>query len=280
MKILVPVDFSKNALNALTFACHIALEKNASVALLNVFSAPLVNESTISGELVSELIHEQNEMSASRLQKLADQVKFKNPEFKDIYFSYRVILGFAADVILDYADENEMNLIVMGLRGATSAIERALGSVAGKVIARSEIPVLGIPEDCSYHSIRSIGYATDFHKLDANCFARARGIFGELVNYEFIHIHDEDEISDSEFAKRKEVKSLRNELEELGVNNVKFTAHRYPNFVGGIEEVIKHDGIDLLVLLHQKRGVFGLFKGSETKEAAYSLNKPVLVFHE
>ena len=283
MKILVPVDFSKNSLNALTFACNLAFEKNASVALLHVFSAPLVSEATASGSIITQMIADQNEISAKRLEQMADQVKEENKRFEKLYFSYRVILGFAADVILEYADENEMDLIVMGIRGETSAIDRILGSVAGKVINRAKIPVLGVPEDITYHSIRCIGYATDYSDRDIKLLKRVINLFGEMVNYEMIHINTDNPIieptKDNPYGDDNMLR-FKKELDKEGMPHIKLRLEHYPNLVGGMEQVVRKDHIDLIVMLHRKRGIFGFLRGSDSNEAAFKLHKPVLVFHE
>lgn len=283
MKVLVPIDFSENSMNALNFACHLALEKNASVNLLYVFAAPLVNEATASGEMVSRMITDQNEVSAKRLNQLTDQLKSHYPEFEDLYFSYRVILGFASDVILEYSNDNEMDLIVMGLRGETSALDRAIGSVAGKVMNRAKIPVIGVPDKVTYQSIRNVAYATDYNDQDAGLLLKAKSLLGEMVNYEMIHVNTKDvieEYTESEPTKDENMLHLRNELNEMGLDNVKLHIEHYPNLVGGIQRIIEKDNIDLVVMLHEKKGLINFFQGSDTKQVAFAIDKPLLVFHE
>ena len=283
MKILVPIDFSENSMNALTFACHLSREKNASVNLLYVFAAPLVNEATASGEMVTRMITDQNEVSAQRLNQLTDQLISHYPEFKDIYFSYRVILGFASDVILEYSRDNEMDLIVMGLRGETSALDRAIGSVAGKVMNRAKIPVIGVPDKTTYHSIRNIAYATDYNDKDASLLLKARNLFGEMVNYEMIHVNTHDvieEYTEKDPTRDKNMHKLRNELDDMGLDHVKLHIEHYPNLVGGIQRIIDKDNIDLVVMLHEKKGFINFFQGSDTKQVAFAIDKPLLVYHE
>jgi len=47
--------------------------------------------------------------------------------------------------ILEYADENDVDLIVMGTHGRTGFDRYLLGSVTEKVVRTSEIPVLTVP---------------------------------------------------------------------------------------------------------------------------------------
>ena len=283
MKILVPVDFSDNSKNALTFACQLALEKNASIALLYVFAAPLVNEATASGEMVSRMITDQNEFSAKRLSQFTQELVQHNPDFSKLYFSYRVILGFAADIIIEYAIDNEMDMIVMGLRGETNAIDRAIGSVAGKVMNRAKCPVIGVPDQVTYQSIRNVGYATDYNSNDAGLVLKTKSLFGEMVNYEVFHVNTHEfnvENTDGDSISDENMRYLKKELTDLGLENVKIHIENYPNLVGGIQRIIEKDNVDLIVMLHEKKAWLNFFKGSDTKDVAFSINKPLLIYHE
>lgn len=56
--------------------------------------------------------------------------------------------GHPAEEILRYADEAEMDVIVMGTLGKTGLDRLLLGSVAENVIRHSKIPVLVVGEKC------------------------------------------------------------------------------------------------------------------------------------
>ena len=58
-----------------------------------------------------------------------------------------VIKGKAADSILDYAEQNHINLIVMSSHGQSGISRWSHGSVADKVLHESRIPVLRIRAD-------------------------------------------------------------------------------------------------------------------------------------
>ncbi|WP_254838559.1 universal stress protein [Natronomonas marina] len=48
--------------------------------------------------------------------------------------------------ILEYAEENDVDLIVMGTRGRAGLERRLLGSVSDRVVRLAEIPVLTVPD--------------------------------------------------------------------------------------------------------------------------------------
>jgi nucleotide-binding universal stress UspA family protein len=56
-----------------------------------------------------------------------------------------VVRGQAADSILEYADDHNIDMIVMGTHGEHGEMMGGLGSVASKVLQRSSVPVLMVP---------------------------------------------------------------------------------------------------------------------------------------
>lgn len=57
--------------------------------------------------------------------------------------------GLPSSLILEYADDQDIDLIVMGTHGRRGLRRFMLGSVAEEVIRRAEIPVLVVPEGAS-----------------------------------------------------------------------------------------------------------------------------------
>jgi nucleotide-binding universal stress UspA family protein len=56
--------------------------------------------------------------------------------------------GNHADELIRYAEEKEMDIIVMGTLGRTGINRLLLGSVAGNVVRHSKVPVMIIREKC------------------------------------------------------------------------------------------------------------------------------------
>jgi len=56
-----------------------------------------------------------------------------------------IIEGYPANEILRVAEDNEIDIIVMGSIGKTGLGDFLLGGVAGKVVMKSRVPVLVVP---------------------------------------------------------------------------------------------------------------------------------------
>ena len=69
-----------------------------------------------------------------------EKAKFAGLEAESV-----ILKGNPAEKILDFADEHDIDLIVVGSLGK-SGIERfALGSVSEKVVRHAKVPVLVVP---------------------------------------------------------------------------------------------------------------------------------------
>lgn len=56
--------------------------------------------------------------------------------------------GHPANELIRYADENDMDIIVMGTLGKTGLDRLLLGSVAGNVVRHSKVPVMVVRKKC------------------------------------------------------------------------------------------------------------------------------------
>jgi nucleotide-binding universal stress UspA family protein len=77
----------------------------------------------------------------------ASVVKAIADEFGDVDTVPSTIVGKPHRVILEYADEHDIDLIVMGTHGRSGLDRYLLGSVAEKVVRMSDVPVVTIRAD-------------------------------------------------------------------------------------------------------------------------------------
>ena len=114
MKILVPTDFSASSKNAVEYASKIATKINAEITLLHlVYRHALPHASILKENL--ETVMTQN--AKQDCIKLVNELKSKN---KSLLISYKIMDDFDFEnVIENYAVHNNIDLIIMGTRGAT-----------------------------------------------------------------------------------------------------------------------------------------------------------------
>jgi nucleotide-binding universal stress UspA family protein len=138
-RILVPCDFSKPSINAFRFALDVAAQSRGSVYLVNILELPFVQDIQLA--VAAPYIGGWRTKIVSDLDKLvAGYNKSK------IKVTTSVELGKPAHALLDFAEAQSIDLIIMGSHGASGLRELVLGSNAEKIVRHSEIPVLIIKE--------------------------------------------------------------------------------------------------------------------------------------
>ena len=145
-KILWPTDGSENALRALPIAVYLAEKFQAPIYALHVISrAPMLSKKGFTPPTPMSFDvprYEQDvlqEMNKYLEKTLADNV----PEHTVV--EKAVEMGDPAEIIIDFAQRNDVELIVMSTRGRKGVSHMFLGSVAEKVIRNSSIPVMIVP---------------------------------------------------------------------------------------------------------------------------------------
>lgn len=131
-RILYAADFSADSVRALAYAVSLAEAFGAS--LVPVYVATQTTEDPSAKTRFEEFFEE-------RLQELlAAQIP------PATHVDYRVKFGMPADGILRAASEENVDLIVMGVRGAGSLLRAAhhLGTTADRVVSESCCPVLTV----------------------------------------------------------------------------------------------------------------------------------------
>jgi len=145
-RILVPLDGSKLSESILEHVKEIAVGCSTSeVILLMVVEQAETGTGQSWGGLVSA---EQINILRDRLMTEAKNYIGKVAERlskEGIPVKTCIKQGAAADAILDYAQENRMDLIIMSTRGSSGISRWTFGSVAAKVSHHSPVPVFLAP---------------------------------------------------------------------------------------------------------------------------------------
>lgn len=137
-KILVPFDGSGYSEKAYEKALEIAEKFESDVIVMTVLQSKIPDSAGVSIQRLQELQDEQENEATSMLRKLETEAKNKN-----IPFSIKVVHNpSSSDGIATFAENNSIDLIVMGSHGRTGLRKIVLGSVANGVIGHTKCPVL------------------------------------------------------------------------------------------------------------------------------------------
>jgi nucleotide-binding universal stress UspA family protein len=136
-KILVPVDGSEDSKKALDKAYELGTLKNSEILILTVVNSQRDNPYIVDQDYTSELSRKNVELG----EKLLEEVKIKFADYPG-EVKTRLRNGDVAEIIIDIAEDEGFNVIVMGRRGTNISTRSLLGSVSNKVINYANTSVL------------------------------------------------------------------------------------------------------------------------------------------
>ena len=143
-RILHPTDFSENSKRSLDYACTLASQFQAQLHLLFVVADAVVSVAPpMSGFLPEGYAEDVMQSAESNLAQLKLGTQAENLDVVR-----EVVHGSAFLEIIRYANDREMDMLVMGTHGYTGLMHLLMGSVAENVVRKASCPVLTVhPED-------------------------------------------------------------------------------------------------------------------------------------
>ena len=137
-KILVPFDGSGYSQKAFEKGLEIAEKFESELIVMTVLQSKISDSAGISLERLEEIQEEEEDAATAMLKKLEDQANGKK-----IPFSIEIIHNpSSSDGIVSFANNNNIDLIVIGSHGRTGFRKIVLGSVASGVLEHAKCPVL------------------------------------------------------------------------------------------------------------------------------------------
>ncbi len=144
LKILVPLDFSPHSEKALLYAWSLAKLFHAHLHILHIVDIPIHPEHyAVNLNLTGEFGHQLMLRSHEELERMIAPHQPSTVKHRLV-----VEFGRAYNEIVDFAAENECDLIVMGTQGLSGLEKFFLGSTTAKVVRHAPCPVLTVkPEE-------------------------------------------------------------------------------------------------------------------------------------
>ncbi|MEX0968533.1 MAG: universal stress protein [Bacteroidia bacterium] len=264
MKLLIPVDFSKESHHAISYAKSLAMLFRAEIFLLHIYYDPFVHQDMPSARLegtervTEEVLHQVDSEAKRNLNELHTALQHELPVIRVKSLALR---GFAENEIVRFAREYLPDMIVMGAKGGAPLAKTLGGSVTMKVIAEAVAPVLVVPAAADISSLRQVVYATNFQPEDEKAVADLRRLFPESVA-PVSQLH----IDDGTYAA-----AGNNDAEVISANDIEEALVSYAE---------KHPGTLLSMATHQ-RGIFQkIFNPGITKKLVSQSQVPLLIFGE
>jgi len=190
-KILVPTDLGRDALPGMRFAVQWSTQLKAKLLFTHVAYMPRLTrwndqqyEQFKTGEIKNR---------RARLEKMVADL-YARLGIRDNHHECLVIEGtFAEATLLDYCrHHSDISMVIMSTHGATG-IQRIFGTHAGTVAAGSRIPVVVVPKGYRMRPLKSILYATDLRRYEAELQKVAAVAASLKAVLDVVHVVEADE---------------------------------------------------------------------------------------
>jgi universal stress protein A len=133
-RILFPTDFSAYGQEALRWATVLARDTGATLVIAHVEEPPMAYGG-------GEMYFPSEEGNREELKQAL--VKIVPPDSK-VPFEHKLLVGDPANAIVEAAEQEHADLIVIGTHGRTGLTRLLMGSVAEAVVRKAKCPVLTV----------------------------------------------------------------------------------------------------------------------------------------
>jgi nucleotide-binding universal stress UspA family protein len=138
-KILSPTDFSTTAGAALKQAEGLALATGAEIVLLHVLHEPIFALTEGAGFAPPSIAETYDAAMRKKLEDEADQLRSQGT-----HVTAKLTRGTPHEAIVEAAEQEHVDLIVIGTHGRRGLSQLLLGSVAERVVRTSTRPVMTV----------------------------------------------------------------------------------------------------------------------------------------
>ena len=287
-RILVPVDFSEQSINACNFAFNIAKIIDAKVKILHVFKRMYFPSAIPFADTLKE---DNDETMLDRARKeilrLCNDIdqKITKGELPSVNYSYALREGIAEEEIEAFIDEYKPSLVVIGTKGKDQTDEDSFfGSVAANVIEMTDIPVLGIPKNSRFkdiNSLKHVAFLSNLQRHDMETFDILANILkpfkGVKVTIAHINIINKkgDRWSKEEIQQKRD--HFSSQYPDL---DIQYKLIDTSNIVEGVNSLME-DNVDIIALNTRKRNILGrIFRPSLAHDILHNTNVVLLILRK
>lgn len=272
--LLVPTDFSQQALYALQVAAQLARRYQAKIYLLHMLEIP---ELLIDGpgpqstsELPEALFFMQ--LAHKKFEKVLNE-----PFLKDIEVIETAEFSGTFDGIMEYVTKYEIDSVVMGSHGTSGLQELFIGSNTEKVVRHSRVPVLVIKDKIPNFQLKKFVFATDLQEDNIIPVKKALQVAEkEQAQLHLVYINTPNRFENSLSI----MDSYHRFIEYLGRPVDQFDIFNDQTIERGILNFAEYSKADLIGIgTHGRKGLSHFFNGSVSQDLINHAVRPVMTFH-
>jgi nucleotide-binding universal stress UspA family protein len=273
--ILLPTDFSDNSWNALIYALKLYANKSCTFYFLHTTH---ISNATSRSYITTKFVDDLQKESLKNLTELKLQALFVNDNANhdfEIISSEEELKNAIHKVI----EEHNIDIVIMGTKGASNAIENFMGSNTVHVLKKiKDCPVLLIPEELEFVIPKQIAFPTDYNrfyeKSALESISAIANLFDSMIRV--LHINTEKKLSiTQEFNKKILADYLENNRHSFHWES------DYTDKSTTISTFIDENKIELLAMVNYKHSLLETILNEPViKKLAFNPTVPLLIIPE
>lgn len=248
-KILVPTDFSDNAMNAIQYALELFKYETSEFFIMHAYQdeiyadTSLLNQETL--DKVTQII---SNKSQKQLENTLKKINEMSPNPKHTYniISTNSMLMEESDKIVD---KKNIDIIVMGTRGETNDRKLTFGSHTLQVLKYVKCPVLAIPENYKYtqpkHLLFPTNYMIPYKRRELKLLGEMASSYRAVID--MLYVSKSNKLSLRQEDNREFISEI------LDKNTLNFKTKNDKNITNAIYRYLKENKIDMLVMVNTRQ---------------------------
>ena len=281
IEILVPIDFSREAIFGLRTALDIAKSVKGTIHLLHVIDEPEGTDFHMGGDITeNEKSYQENyrytaELIARQRERLRGvAIKYHNP---NVPIEISVESGLYKKGLERYLENHNIDIIVMGTTGETSISELFTGNYTEQAMRVAEIPVLAVQKYYSPLRFNKLLLGLDLKEYDHRPVRLIKKV-ARLLNMKILITH----VKQNKDAIVEDVLEYLNKFVQThDITDCTLIVADKGKVPDRIQQVAREYDADIIATITEgETGIIRLLFGSNTVKIMERTEKPVLAVRE
>ncbi|WGQ10617.1 universal stress protein [Pedobacter gandavensis] len=274
-KILVATDCSVPSENAAHYA--VAIAKKLKMDILLYHAIKVRDEGQFGWSLVNDQASGTKDRSLIG-KLLADPAYSVIDEEYDPHLAYESAEGNVCDVMCSFVQEQNVEIIVMGIAGITTPSQLFFKGKNKEILEKATVPLLLVPDAAAFNNIRKIAFATDLNLEDVRSLQFIINL-ALVLNAQVAIVHITNKGVESQSSMRRKIDAFFNQV-SLSIN-FSIIKYEYIWNIGidnGLDWIAEQENYDLIAITHHRHNFLErMFKVNYTQKLSMHTKIPLLV---
>ncbi len=266
--ILVPTDFSTNALNAGKLARILSTNSGATVHFFHVVFTPTDWD---------KMTDEMKEQYPESKQKVLNAEKsmselIAEPSFLGAPVDSTIGFGNPTEKISAFIKNNAIDLVVVGSHGTSHKADLFIGSNTQRIMRNTNVPVIAVKEDFKLDKINKVVFASNMDTDAVEPYKKLEAICNALtVDLALLYVNTPHNFKSSE-----EIDTVISSFQKSINNNSKVAIRNDYDVAQGILTYCQTNDVDMTALVNHRKAVAAHYLMGVTETLVFRADFPVI----